>query len=154
MPTDPTTTFYAAFAALDGEAMAACYAPDVVFEDPALGRLTGRDPGDMWRMLCGSGASPTVTFDVVESTPTAALVRWTPDYAFGPRRRPVHDEVTSRLTLRDGLIVDHHDMFDFRHWSVQALGLPGRLLGWSPMLRSRVRTAARARLAAFQTRAA
>jgi len=154
VPTDRITTFYAAFAALDGEAMAECYAPDVVFEDPAFGRLTGRDPGDMWRMLCGSGAGPTVTFDVVESTPTSAVVRWTADYAFGPRRRPVHNEVTSRLTTKDGLIVDHRDTFDFWRWSAQALGLPGRLLGWSPMVRARVRATARGRLAAFQARTA
>ena len=147
---DPITAFYAAFTRSDGEAMAACYAPDVVFEDPAFGRLTGRDPGDMWRMLCSGSGSPTVTFDVVESGPTSGTVRWTADYVFGPRRRPVHNEVVARLTVRDGLVVEHHDTFSFPTWARQALGLPGLLLGWSPLLQRKVRAGARERLAAYQ----
>jgi hypothetical protein len=37
------------------------------------------------------------------------------------------------------LIVSHHDSFDFWRWSRQALGAPGLLLGWSPVLRNQVR---------------
>ena len=44
--------FYDALSRLDGDAMAACYHSDVVFEDPAFGELRGVDAGDMWRMLC------------------------------------------------------------------------------------------------------
>ena len=45
--------FYAAFDAKDGETVAACYAPDSRFEDPAFGELTGEEAGAMWRMLTG-----------------------------------------------------------------------------------------------------
>ena len=45
--------FYDAFARLDGDAMAACYAPDARFSDPAFGELRGEEPGAMWRMLTG-----------------------------------------------------------------------------------------------------
>ena len=45
------TRFYQAFQRLDGEAMVACYAPDVLFSDPVFGTLRGRDAADMWRML-------------------------------------------------------------------------------------------------------
>ncbi|SQC70831.1 ketosteroid isomerase [Pseudomonas aeruginosa] len=41
--------FYQAFQRLDGEAMAACYAPQATFHDPAFGELRGREVGDMWR---------------------------------------------------------------------------------------------------------
>lgn len=33
--------FYQAFQRLDGEAMAACYAPQATFHDPAFGELVG-----------------------------------------------------------------------------------------------------------------
>ncbi len=45
--------FYAAFAARDGDAMAAHYAPGSTFRDPAFGDLSGEEAGDMWRMLTG-----------------------------------------------------------------------------------------------------
>ena len=46
---DLIQTFYSAFARGDGDAMAACYAPDVTFEDPAFGELHGAEAGSMWR---------------------------------------------------------------------------------------------------------
>ena len=44
--------FYQAFAQLDAETMAACYAPDVVFEDEVFQLNGQREVGGMWRMLC------------------------------------------------------------------------------------------------------
>ena len=38
--------FYAAFAALDGAGMAACYAPEVRFQDPVF-QLQGKDVSDL-----------------------------------------------------------------------------------------------------------
>ena len=43
--------FYAAFDRHDGDAMAACYTPDVRFSDPAFGELRGPQAGAMLRML-------------------------------------------------------------------------------------------------------
>jgi ketosteroid isomerase-like protein len=43
--------FYAAFAARDGAAMAACYTADARFSDPVFTDLRGKEPGAMWRML-------------------------------------------------------------------------------------------------------
>jgi ketosteroid isomerase-like protein len=152
MNADVVTAFYTALAARDGEAMAAAYAPEIVFEDPAFGVLTGRDPGDMWRMLCSSSSTLSVTHTILDASRTAATVRWVADYTFGATGRPVHNEVTAHLTLQDGRIAAHRDVFDFWRWSGQALGAPGRLLGWTPMLRAKVRGTARANLAAFQAR--
>ncbi|MBC7438095.1 MAG: nuclear transport factor 2 family protein, partial [Bdellovibrionales bacterium] len=45
-----------------------------------------------------------------------------------------------------GLIATHRDRFDFWAWSRQALGTPGLLLGWTPMLRNKVRTTAASNL--------
>ena len=48
-----------------------------------------------------------------------------------------------------GLIIKHRDRFDFWTWSRQALGTPGLLLGWTPMLRKKVRATAAGNLAKF-----
>ena len=50
--------FYAAFDRKDGDAMAACYAPDARFSDPAFGELRGAEPGAMWRMLTSQARRP------------------------------------------------------------------------------------------------
>lgn len=152
MSSEIVAAFYTALAERDGEAMAAAYAPDAVFEDPAFGVLIGRDPGDMWRMLCSSRTDLAVTHRVVRAGTTSVVVHWVAEYTFSATSRPVRNEVTAHLTLRDGLITGHRDRFGFWRWSIQALGPAGRLLGWSPMLRARVRRTARANLAAFQAR--
>ena len=51
MDADVVQRLYAAFDRRDGEAMAACYAPDAHFRDPVFGDLTGAEAGAMWRML-------------------------------------------------------------------------------------------------------
>ena len=47
------------------------------------------------------------------------------------------------------MIRRHRDRFDFYRWSRQALGLPGLLLGWTPMLRKGIRAKAAQNLAAY-----
>jgi ketosteroid isomerase-like protein len=42
--------FYTAFQQRDAETMAACYADDVVFSDPAFGELRDEEARDMWRI--------------------------------------------------------------------------------------------------------
>jgi hypothetical protein len=72
---------YGAFDRRDGDAMAACYAPDARFNDPVFGDLSGTE--------------------------------------------------------------------GFWQWSRQALGTPGLVLGWTPLLRRKVGSQARAGLDAF-----
>ena len=43
---------YAAFAKLDSETMAACYAPDAQFDDEAFSLKGRAQIGAMWTMLC------------------------------------------------------------------------------------------------------
>ena len=49
--------------------------------------------------------------------------------------------------LRDGRIARHEDRFDLYAWSRQALGVPGMLLGWAPLVQNRIRRQAGAALA-------
>ncbi len=101
-------------------------------------------------MLCSRATDLRVEYAVRESTESSATVGWVAQYTFGATSRPVRNEITAHMTLRDGLIVDHRDQFDLWKWSGQALGLPGRLLGWSPPLKKKVRRTALDGLAAFQ----
>jgi hypothetical protein len=53
----------------------------------------------------------------------------------------------------EGLIADHTDEFSFHRWSRQALGAPGLLLGWTPVLRGATQKKARASLDQFMAQA-
>jgi ketosteroid isomerase-like protein len=138
--------FYGAFARLDGDAMAACYAPDVSFEDPAFGELRGEEAGDMWRMLTGRAKDLSVS--LAEHDDSTA--HWLADYTFSTGRR-VHNDVRATFAFdAEGRITDHRDRFSFYAWSRQALGPAGLLLGWTPLLQAKVRSQARAQLTEFR----
>ena len=138
--------FYQAFDRRDAETMATCYAPDVVFEDPAFGELHGRQAGDMWRLLCSRATDLSVGATDIVADDTVGSAHWEAHYTFSQTGRHVHNIIDARFRFRDGLIVEHRDHFDFWRWSRQALGAPGLILGWSGALRSKVRTQARAGL--------
>lgn len=145
--------FYTAFAALDGDAMAACYAPDARFSDPVFPDLHGDGIGAMWRMLCLGARDWGLEYRVLAADADGARVAWTATYRFSATGRLVRNRVTSTLRIVDDRIVAQVDRFDFWRWSRQALGPPGLLLGWTQWLRHKVRAQAAARLAQFQQRA-
>lgn len=146
--------FYTAFAALDDAGMAGCYAADVSFQDEVF-TLRGREEvAGMWRMLCaatrGKGRDAwSLTFSDVEADDRRGRARWEAHYRFSATGRLVHNIIAAEFEFRDGLIVAQRDRFDFWRWSRQALGLPGWLLGWTPMLRRKVQTQAAANLRGF-----
>ena len=144
--------FYRAFQQKDGEAMAACYHPDVHFSDPVFTDLKGSRAGDMWRMLTGRAKDLTVEFSDVHADDTTGRAHWEARYTFSGTGRAVHNRIQARFRFRDGLIVEHLDQFDLWRWAAQALGPVGKLLGWSPMVRSKIRRQAAANLAAFQAK--
>jgi ketosteroid isomerase-like protein len=131
--------FYARFAARDAEGMARCYHPDVAFSDAVFPMLRGEDAGDMWRMLLARAADLQVTLEEAAADQAGGHARWTARYTFSRTRRPVVNRVAAMFAFRDGLIVRHYDSFSFWRWAGQALGPAGKLLGWLPPLRWRVR---------------
>jgi ketosteroid isomerase-like protein len=141
--------FYAAFARLDGEEMAACYAPDASFSDPVFVGLHGEQPGGMWRMLTSRAKNLSVELVSRDADESAGTAHWVAQYQFAQTGRPVVNDVQSKFQFADGLITSQVDDFDFHRWSRQALGLPGLLLGWTPMLRGSVQRKARAGLDKF-----
>lgn len=151
------TRFYNAFAHLDPATMAQCYAPEARFRDEVF-TLDGRDQVmAMWFMLCesldGSGRGDWKLNYRVESVDAqTARLHWSARYHFGQALRPVHHRIDASFRFDDaGRITHHHDSFHFWRWSRQALGLPGLLLGWSPLLRRQVSARAHARLDRYIT---
>jgi hypothetical protein len=146
---------YGAFKALDGDAMEACYARDARFADPVF-TLEGREQiGGMWRMLCSNVRGQGRDVWKLDATSISAdaltgRARWEAHYRFSATGRLVHNVVEGRFTFKDGLIATHRDTFGFWRWSRQALGAPGWLVGWTPMLRRQVRARAASNLRAFQ----
>ncbi len=152
--------FYEAFARLDGEAMQACYADDARFDDEAFSLQGAREIGGMWRMLCTATASNPAArahWKLEVSGITANSAHWEAHYLFNANGRGGGRKVLNRIDARfefdgQGLITRHRDRFDFWAWSRQALGAPGWLLGWSPMLRHKVRATAAKNLRRFLER--
>ena len=145
--------FYAAFARLDGAAMQAAYAAEAQFEDEVFTLQGAQQIGDMWRMLCGATkARPDslAHWRLEVSNITDHSAHWEAHYLFSATGRTVHNKIDAEFEFDSSdLITRHRDRFDFWAWSRQALGAPGVLLGWSPMLRAKVRTQAAANLQRF-----
>ena len=144
-------TLYAAFARLDANAMAACYAERSRFDDEAFSLTGRREIGGMWRMLCEAvKAKGRDVWKLDVSAITDNSAHWEAVYRFSATGRMVHNIIDAQFEFDSaGLIVRHQDTFDFWRWSRQALGTPGVLLGWTPFLRGKVRAQAAANLKKF-----
>ncbi len=133
--------FYRAFQQRDGAAMAACYHANASFRDPVF-ELKGARVGAMWRMLTSRGTDLRVEFGNVSAYAAGGSADWQAWYKFSATGRQVHNIINARFRFAEGLIIEHVDTFDFWRWSRQALGPIGILLGWSPLVRDKVRAQA------------
>jgi ketosteroid isomerase-like protein len=141
--------FYESFRGGDAEAMCACYHPDVVFSDPVFGRLSGDKARGMWRMLCGRAKDLAVTFSAVTADGSSGSAHWEARYSFSKTGRAVHNVINAAFVFKDEKIVRHADSFSLWKWAGMALGPSGVLLGWTPLVRGRIRHEAREGLEAF-----
>jgi hypothetical protein len=141
-------TFYKAFAAHDYAAMQACYQPTAEFSD-AVFTLKGKEVGAMWHMLSEGGTDMQATHRDVQADDASGHAHWEARYTFSSTGRKVHNVIEAEFQIQAGRIVVHHDHFSFWRWSSQALGSTGLLLGWTPLVRNKVRATARARLDRF-----
>jgi ketosteroid isomerase-like protein len=142
--------FYGALNAKDGAAMAACYAPDATFEDPAFGQLDAASAGAMWRMLTSRAGDLTVDVSEIEAGDQTGSAHWIAHYTFTQTGRPVVNDIRASFSFAGGLIAEHQDRFDWWRWARQALGPPGVLLGWNPLFHNAARNKARGTLAEFR----
>jgi ketosteroid isomerase-like protein len=151
MSPDPATVierFYGAFAAKDADGMEACYHPQVSFSDPVFTDLHGEDVMRMWRMLLSRSDDLEIVLGNHSADGTSGTAHWTARYTFSRTGRHVVNEIDASMRFEDGLIIEHRDSFDFWKWSRMALGPSGLLLGWTPMVRNKVRAQSKLMLAA------
>ncbi len=140
------TRFYSAFQQRNAEQMGACYHEQIHFSDPVFPNLHGHVARAMWDMLCTRGTDLTLEFTNVQADDLRGSAHWVARYTFSATGRSVTNRIDARFSFRDGLIVRHIDRFPLYAWSRQALGPVGLLLGWTPMLQSRVKSQAAASL--------
>lgn len=142
-------SFYRAFDAHDGRAMAACYAADAHFSDPVFTNLRGREPGAMWQMLTQDDGDLRIELLDHDADDRTGSAHWLAHYTFSQTGRPVVNDIQTTFAFLDRSIAEQRDVFDFARWSRQAFGILGTVLGPTPVLRAIVRRKARASLDEF-----
>lgn len=148
-PAQLITHFYERFAKRDHAGMIACYHPQATFFDPVFLELKDKQVGAMWHMLCERGTDLAITFADVRAQGATGRAHWEARYSFSASKRPVHNVIEAAFEFADGKIISHRDSFDLWRWTRMALGLPGVLLGWSPIVQNKVRSTAREGLLKF-----
>ncbi|MFT5429851.1 MAG: ketosteroid isomerase-like protein [Myxococcota bacterium] len=143
------TDFYSAFADQNGQKMSAAYDRDATFSDPVFQNLKGPECGGMWRMLTGQAKDFELTFRDVVADDTTGSAHWDARYTFSATGRVVNNSIEAVFEFNDGKIHKHVDTFDLWKWTRMALGVPGVLLGWTPLVQNKVRGQANAQLQKF-----
>jgi hypothetical protein len=140
--------FYTSFTRREPGGMIACYSPQIEFIDPVF-TLQGKKAGAMWHMLCESGKDLIITFDDIWADDQTGSAHWQAKYTFGSTGRKVVNNIDAQFKFENGRIILHVDRFNFWRWSQQAIGPAGTLLGWSALIKNRVRETAGRRLDKF-----
>ena len=146
------TRFYTAFNNRDFLGMQNCYHDEAEFHDPVFQTLNSDQVKAMWQMLLSLSKDIEVSFSDVRSVHDKGSCRWDAFYTFSQTNRKVHNIVYASFTFKDGKILKHNDHFDFWRWSRMALGTSGLLLGWTPIVRHKVRKTAQGRLKKFMAK--
>ena len=149
---------YAAFSKLDAQTMTSCYADNATFDDPAFSLKGKEQIGGMWDMLCSATkehgmAQWKLEYSDLHADPQLGSAHWEAHYLFSATNNLVHNIIDGTFTFTSaGLIATHKDNFNFWRWSRQALGVPGLLLGWTPVLKKLVQKQAAAGLKKFMAK--
>lgn len=142
--------FYTAFQQEDAKNMAALYHPKATFEDPVFGRLNRDEVIAMWEMLIErSKGNLQIEFTDIITSEEKGSAEWIATYLFTQTNRPVRNVIQAAFEFKDGLIYKHTDTFDLWKWSKMALGWKGILLGWSPIVKNKIKAQAKNALIQF-----
>lgn len=146
------TRFYRAFQQKDYATMQECYAGSATFSDPVFRDLNAWQVRAMWEMLLVKSKDLIVEFGNLHADAAGASAEWTAIYTFSATGRKVVNRVKASFVLENGKIVQHTDRFNFYKWASQALGVTGKLLGWSPFIKNEVRLAAMKSLETYMSK--
>lgn len=144
----------AALARHDVEGLERCYHPDVSYGDPMFPELEGRDRVlALWRMVFDRTTGLRVAHRAVTTDKYRGSAACVFTYVIAESGREIETRTEALFHFEDGLIVRHHNEYDFRHWSKVVLGRPtGLISGWTPRLRDSIRSGARKALQAYDGR--
>lgn len=141
--------FYSSFQQRDWQGMQSCYHDKVNFSDPVFQNLNGGDAKAMWHMLASSAKDLKISFSNTRVDGNRGSCDWEAWYTFSKTGRPVHNRIHAEFEFADGKIIRHADTFDLTRWAGMALGLPGKLLGWTPFIQNKIRATAASGLTRF-----
>lgn len=133
------TMFYQSFQNKDFKAMQACYADNATFSDPVFTNLNAAQVRSMWEMFCVKGKDLRVEFSKVHANETHGSAEWKASYTFSATGKKVINHITANFLFENGRILRHTDTFDFYAWANQALGVTGKLFGWTSLIQNKVR---------------
>lgn len=142
---------YTSFPIKDWKTMQSCYHDKAVFTDPVFQTLSSMEVKAMWHMLAAAAQDLKIIFGDVSVSGNEGSCQWQAWYTFSRTGRKVHNIIQAKFEFKDGKIIRHTDHFNLWRWSSMALGVPGVLLGWTPLIRNKVRSSARKGLAKFIT---
>jgi ketosteroid isomerase-like protein len=142
--------FYTAFKQKDAKTMSSCYHPDAVFSDPVFGKLNRHEVEAMWHMLIErSKGNLQIEFSDIITSEKKGTAQWIATYFFTATNRNVRNVIQAEFEFKNGLIYKHKDTFDLWKWSRMALGWKGIFLGWSFILKNKIRSQAKNSLIKF-----
>ena len=146
--------FYTAFTALDAKTMCDCYHEDAEFYDHAFGQLNVDEVKAMWKMLVSSqkGKAFEVNFYDIKEDQQVGSASWEAHYTFSKTGRRVHNIIQAEMHFSEGKIIKHVDHFDLHRWAGQALGLSGKVLGWTPFFKRKLQQQTRSALESYMAK--
>ena len=131
--------FYQSFQRKDYKAMQICYDDSAIFSDEVFVNLNADEVRAMWEMFCIKGRDLQIHFSNVQADDKNGSAEWIAVYTFSKTNREVTNRIKANFTFDNGKIVKHTDHFNFSNWASQALGISGILLGWTPLVKNKVR---------------
>ena len=131
-------TFYTGLKERNADKMIACYHDDIVFEDPAFGKLKGERAKKMWQMLCKNGKNLHIDFSNIKADDQQGSAHWEAKYTFSQTGRSVHNKVDAQFEFKAGKIIRHTDHFNLHQWAGQAMGWKGKLLGGTNFFKNKL----------------
>ncbi len=129
--------------------MGACYADSATFQDEVFTLKNGKECRAMWHYLVTNGKDLNVTFRDIKADDKRGTAHWEATYTFSGTGRRVHNVIEASFEFENGKIVRHRDHFKFWKWTRMALGTTGTLLGWTPLVKNKVRKTAAGGLQKF-----
>ena len=144
--------FYKAFQEKDYKTMQQCYLDEAHFTDPIFINLDSIKLKAMWKMFCTKSNDLVIEYKNVKSNHNHGSAEWIAKYTFSRTGKTVTNTIYSSFIFENGKIIKQVDKFNFYKWSRQALGFTGSILGWSKLLKNKIRKGAIKSLAAFMAK--